>query len=67
MLVGADDPLHPPARTFCEALSVLGVDCRVTAYPEVGHAFALYGYEHHEAFVQDVLTALARWLAAKSS
>jgi acetyl esterase/lipase len=66
MLVGEDDRLHPPARAFCENLSTLGVDCRVTTYPDVGHAFALYGYEHHEAFVQDVLAAIDRWLAAAS-
>ena len=63
MLVGEDDRLHPPAREFCQALRALGVDCSLTAYPDVGHAFGLHGYEHYEAFVQDVLAALDRWLS----
>ena len=43
-------------------MRTLGVDCATKTYANVGHAFALYGYKHHEAFVGDVLAAIDQWL-----
>jgi len=39
----------------------LGGRCRAKAYPNAGHAFAIFGYENYELMVQDSLAALAAW------
>jgi len=62
IMAGAEDRLWPPALEFCEALRALGADCAAKSYPGAGHGFALIGYEHHEAFVSDVLAAIEDWL-----
>ena len=61
MMLGEDDRLWPAASAFCDAMNELGGRCRAKAYPNAGHAFAIFGYENYELMVQDSLAALAAW------